>query len=205
MKRRPKSIPLSRQLYLQTAAWTRWIHIYLSMISFSAMMFFAVTGITLNHPAWFTSSEPRTSTIKGSLSDNLLTPQPDQLQVAEELRARHKLRGKVDGFQTDEYECMVVFKGPGYSADIFIDRETGKYDGDISASGIVAVMNDLHKGRDSGAAWSWVIDVSAVLSIVVSVSGFGLLLFLKRKRTVGLISAVAGTAALLGVWGWFVY
>ena len=35
------------------AAWMRWLHIYLSMLGFTALIFFSVTGITLNHADWF--------------------------------------------------------------------------------------------------------------------------------------------------------
>ena len=30
----------------------RWLHIYLSMFGLAAVLFFSVTGITLNHPDW---------------------------------------------------------------------------------------------------------------------------------------------------------
>lgn len=44
---------LARKLNLRFAALIRWIHIYLSMISLAAILFFSVTGVTLNHPSWF--------------------------------------------------------------------------------------------------------------------------------------------------------
>ena len=37
--------------------------------------------------------------------------------------------------------------------------------------GLVAVINDLHKGCDSGSGWSVVIDLSAVLMVLVSLTG----------------------------------
>jgi uncharacterized protein len=33
--------------------WARWSHIYLSMVSFAILFFFAATGLTLNHQDWF--------------------------------------------------------------------------------------------------------------------------------------------------------
>ena len=39
---------VSRQLY----SVLRWLHVYVSMLSFRAILFFAITGITLNHPEW---------------------------------------------------------------------------------------------------------------------------------------------------------
>ncbi len=62
--------------------------------------------------------------------------------------------------------------------------------------GLMALMNDLHKGRDSGTAWSWVIDISALLMVFVSVTGFILIFYLRRKRMSGVLTAVAGTVLL---------
>lgn len=39
---------MSRQLY----SVLRWLHVYVSMLSFLTILFFAITGITLNHPEW---------------------------------------------------------------------------------------------------------------------------------------------------------
>ena len=36
---------------------SRWLHVYLSMFSFAVLMFFAVTGLTLNHANWFDGQE----------------------------------------------------------------------------------------------------------------------------------------------------
>ena len=38
--------------------------------------------------------------------------------------------------------------------DVFIDRATGRYELTETRMGFFAVMNDLHKGRDSGKAWA---------------------------------------------------
>jgi hypothetical protein len=68
----------------------------------------------------------------------------------------------------------------------------------------VALINDLHKGRDTGAAWSVVIDVSAVLMTVSSLTGLALLCTLRRRRVPGLLVAFAGTVAVLAVVVWLV-
>src|SRR5689334_23093059 len=44
---------LARRFHLRLAAVMRWTHIYLSMFSMAALLFFSATGITLNHPSWF--------------------------------------------------------------------------------------------------------------------------------------------------------
>ncbi len=58
--------------------------------------------------------------------------------------------------------------------------------------------NDRHKGRHSGKLWGILIDAAAILLTVISLSGLGLLFFLKRIRTGGLLVVATG-ALLLGV------
>ena len=97
---------------------------------------------------------------------------------------------------------MVSFKGPGYSADTFIDRESGHYSVTELDHGLTALINDLHKGRDTGAVWSAVIDLSAALMILISLTGLVLLFYLKLKRVSGVMVALAGTAVLIVIY-WF--
>ena len=80
--------------------------------------------------------------------------QKQEERIAEELRSHHKLHGAVSDFRVDDNQLEVSFKGPGYAADIFIDRDTNKYDLTETRNGFIAVINDLHKGRDTGASWS---------------------------------------------------
>ena len=65
----------------------------------------------------------------------------------------------------------MTFKGPGYAADGFIDRKKARYDVTESRLGLVAVINDLHKGRDTGSVWADIIDISAALMVLVSLTG----------------------------------
>ncbi|HBE69738.1 MAG TPA: peptidase [Planctomycetaceae bacterium] len=196
-----------RTLYSLSAAWFRWLHIYISMLSFASLLFFAITGITLNHPTWFGGSEQVESDARGTMpSDILLAKEEDvdKLGIAEWFRAEFDLKGKVVEFEVDEYECMIVFKGPGYAADIFVDRELSTFMLTETRSSFVAVLNDLHKGRDSGTGWKWLIDISAVVMIAMALSGFGLLFYLKKRRVSGTIVAAIGTVLLVCIWYWFV-
>ncbi len=120
-----------------------------------------------------------------------------KLEIVERLRAAHMIRGALSDFRVDETECIVSFKGPGYAADAFIDRESGHYRFTETYHGLVAVVNDLHKGRDTGAIWSVLIDVSAVLLTAVSLTGLILLFYLKLKRVPGVIVAILGAVFVI--------
>ncbi len=190
----------SRSWYAASAKWTRWLHTYISMISFATLLFFAATGLTLNHPTWLGGDTTVVRDEEGTLPTSQLTDDLDKLAIAEQLRATHHLKGRVTEFEVSDFDCMVTFKTAGYVADVFIDRESGTYTMTETASGVVAVLNDLHKGRDSGPGWSWVIDVSAILMILVSVTGLVLLFFLKKQRTPGLAVTLIGTVLLVVAW-----
>lgn len=182
---------------------SRWLHIYLSMVSFAIVFFFAVTGLTLNHTDWF-ASQQRTAQLKGNVEVKWVKTDAEdkvaKLEIVEQLRRTHNIKAALSEFRIDEAQCAVSFKGPGYSADAFINRESGEYDLTENRLGFVAVLNDLHKGRDTGRAWAWLIDVSAVFMTLVSLTGMALIFFLKRRRVSGLTMTVVG-----GVVCYFVY
>jgi uncharacterized protein len=178
------------------AQWSRWLHIYLSMVSFAILFFFALTGITLNHQDRFTT-QSKTSHYQGTMNMAWLRPPPGkdaaQLEIVEHLRKTHGVKAALSDFRVDDgKQVEVSFKGPGYEADAFIDRDTGKYELTERRMGLVAIVNDLHKGRDTGPAWSNVIDVSAVLMCLVSLSGLVLIFFLHRRRVSGLMALAIG-------------
>jgi hypothetical protein len=189
------------------AKFSRWLHIYLSMVSFAVVLFFSVTGLTLNHTEIF-QGKTYTTQEKGKLVPVWVnvkdTNRIAKLEIVEYFRNKHKVKGAVTDLRIDETQVSVSFKGPGYEADAFITRETGDYELTQTGTGFVGFMNDLHKGRDTGKAWSRVIDVSAIFLILVSLSGFILLLFIKRKRVNGLILLAAGVLIIYLVykfWG----
>lgn len=203
-----------RGWYAASAAAFRWVHIYISMLGFATLMFFAFTGMTLNHPTWFGATEQSVRDLQGEIPQDVIgltmddaaedgvenAVTVDKLSVAEWLREEHHLKGKVSEFSVDEFECMIVFKGPGYAADIFLDHANGQYMLTESASGVMAILNDLHKGRDTGREWSWVIDISAIVTMLLSLSGFGLLFYIRRRRLSGILTAVVGTVILIAAW-----
>ena len=177
----------------KVAQWSRWLHIYLSMVSFAILFFFAVTGLTLNHQQWF-ANQQKTVQYKGRLDRKWLEGNVAKLDIVEYLRSHHNITKAVNEFRVDDSQVSISFKGPGYEAAVFVDRQTGAYDVTETKMGLAAVLNDLHKGRDSGKAWSWLIDASAVFMTFVSISGIVLILFLQKRRSSGLMAVAVGLA-----------
>jgi hypothetical protein len=142
---------------------------------------------------WFTKQQ-QTIQVRGTMDVKYLTKDVAKLEVVELLRNTYAIHGAVKDFRVEDTDCSVAFKGPGYSADVLIDRSTGRYELTETRMGFFAVLNDLHKGRDTGKAWGWMIDLSAVLMTLVSLTGLLLILFLQKKRLSGLLAAAAGAA-----------
>ena len=173
------------------------------MASFGILLFFAVTGLTLNHVDWF-ADQQRTLQATGSMNRQWLGANVEKLEIVEQLRRAHGIKASLGDFRIDDAQCAVSFKGPGYSADVFIDRLTGKYELTETRNGWGAVINDLHKGRDSGRVWSAVIDVSAILMTVVSITGLALIFFLPKRRMSGLIALGLGAVVCYAMYRVFV-
>jgi hypothetical protein len=183
------------------------------MFGLAVVLFFSVTGLTLNHPDWFGETERRVSDqgwmapewlrldvpIASTAGEEDESRRVAKLEVVEYLRTTHGVRGAVADFRADERECSVTFKGPGYAADALIDRESGRYELTQTFHGFVSVINDLHKGRDTGGTWSAIIDASAIALTAISLSGLALLFYLKRKRIPGLLVVVGGTVAVVAI------
>jgi len=192
----------------------RWLHIYLSMVGLAAVLFFSITGLTLNHPDWFPGAGERSTEAEGKIRPDWLnragasgspgareesdpSARIAKLEIVEYLRATHAIHGALAEFRVDDQECVVSFKGPAYAADAFIDLTSGDYHITQTYHGVVALLNDLHKGRDSGPVWSAVIDISAVLMTIISLTGLVLLFYLKLRRISGVVVALAGAVVVV--------
>jgi hypothetical protein len=179
----------------QTAATSRWLHVYLSMISFIIVLFFAITGLTLNHAEWFDSKEVEKKydgTVPLAWVKTPDTTKVKKLEIVELLRKNYAIKGYVSDFSIQDEQCSISFKGPGYSADAFINSKDGKLRLTELRLGLVSVLNDLHKGRDSGKGWSWLLDLSAVFLTLISLTGLVMLCFLKKRRFTALVMAIVG-------------
>ena len=173
------------------------------MVSFSILLFFAVTGITLNHQSAL-NGEPKALRFTGQFDSAWVSPpagrEVARLEIVGALRHAHGIKAALTDFRVDENEISVSFKGPGYAAEVLVDRKKGTYDVTESRLGLVAVINDLHKGRDTGSAWADIIDISGVLMVIVSLTGLTLIFFLQKRLTTGLAALAFGTAVCIAVY-----
>ena len=104
-------VHFTAHLRRKTAVVSRWLHVYLSMVSFAIVLFFSVTGLTLNHTEWFANAE-KTIRTKGEMPHQWLRPtdtsDPDKLAIVEHLRSVNKLHGAVSDFRTEDNQISVA-------------------------------------------------------------------------------------------------
>jgi uncharacterized protein len=159
-----------------------------SALCLALVMMFAVTGITLNHAGMFEAAGKSVVTetdLPAALVAELAT-----VKEGDELPARHaaairKLTGAELGGQTvrPEYgELNFDLARPGRDASLLIDLNEGRAYYEEIDRGTVAMLNDLHKGRNAGPAWSLLIDLTAACFIVFALTGFGLLWLQARRQ-----------------------
>jgi len=191
--------------------WARRLHIYVSMALLLVVLFFAVTGITLNRPHLFVSEEPQIerqqlvipevlfTLTEGRLvvdKPNLLaylvdessvTGTPSSLQIFSEVEEGELVEGEVS----------LDYKGPGFNSTVFIDLVTKEAEIETTHYGVVAVLNDLHKGRNSGEVWAWFIDISGFLMVFFALTGVCLLVPKKKSFSLGLKWMTFGSVVTL--------
>ncbi|MGY2896355.1 PepSY-associated TM helix domain-containing protein [Deinococcus sp. UYEF24] len=189
---RPK--PLKQRFHLAL----RWLHVYTSMLCLLLLLFFALSGVTLNHPDWTFGGAERRQELSGTLpADWRRGGHPDWLKVVEAVRADHELRGRATDLQEDGDEDTLSFQAPGYSADVIIETASGRYTVSTLSQGFVAVINDLHRGRHAGTSWSWVLDLSGGFLALISLTGLGIMVYMKKLRRAALLTIAAGTVISL--------
>lgn len=159
----------------------RW-HWISSAVSLLVLAMFSITGFTLNHAAQIEAT-PRvarhTATLPSALLRQLADPgrkaAPVDLAVARFVHEKTgaEISGR-DGDWSDD-EVLVSLPRPGGDAWVSIDRETGEVQYETTDRGWLAWFNDLHKGRNTGAAWRWFIDLFALACVVFAATGLLLL------------------------------
>ena len=79
-------------------------------------------------------------------------------------------------------EIYISLPEPGGDAWLAIDMATGELEYERIHRGIVAYLNDLHKGRHSGTVWSWFIDLIAIACVIFAITGLFLLKIHGKNR-----------------------
>jgi uncharacterized protein len=176
--------PQRRAYWLKTLHQWHWISSAMCLIG---LLLFAVTGITLNN-AGHIGAKPKVTTLEQTLAPEMTallnapsTPKADKAAAPLPPGLREwiaeALKVEIDAREAEwsPQEVYVSLPRPGGDAWLRIDREAGRIEYERTDRGWVSYFNDLHKGRSTGKAWSWFLDVFSVSCLIFSITGLFIL------------------------------
>lgn len=200
-----KTLTPAMQINKSTLSFSRLIHVYVSMALLSLLLFFSVTGITLNHPEWFRDSKAdvveRALMIDLSMIKNPpLTPlQIVNVSTAIEQKLSVSLNNTI--LESSQDELFFSIKRAGKNTAITLDLVSGELFFEETDYGWWALMNDLHKGRNTSVFWGWIIDITSLLCILFALSGFILAMPQRRfNRTLTVSLTVTVAMIFTAIW-----
>jgi hypothetical protein len=175
----------SRAVWLKNLHQWHWISSALSLLG---MFLFAATGITLNHSAQI-EAKPVVMHKKAAAPAPVLTelrafarthdgakaplsPLADQWLV--QTLAMHA-DGRYAEWSLDEVYLPMPKAGGDAWVRIGLDDGAAEYE--VTDRGWISWLNDVHKGRNTGPAWNWFIDIFAVACLMFCVTGLLILKF----------------------------
>lgn len=182
-----RKFPTVRAFWLYHLHRWHWVSAALSLIG---MLLFAITGVTLNHASMI-EARPRVSAQEAALPAELR-----QLLAAQPGTQKQTLPPEVSAWvaktigvnvaarvaEWSDREVYVALPRPGGDAWLSIARNDGAVTYELTERGWVSYLNDLHKGRHTGLAWTVFLDVFALACVVFCITGLFLLQLHGRTR-----------------------
>ncbi|MNR93284.1 hypothetical protein D3C72_243350 [compost metagenome] len=173
-----------RAYWLKTLHQWHWISSALCLLG---MLLFSATGITLNHSSQI-EAKPQVSTQELQLPPALQT-QLAKPHTASSDKESGPLPAALQGWMKTQLsidvserevewspeEVYIALPRPGGDAWVRIDRASGTVEYESTNRGWISYLNDLHKGRHTGVAWSWFIDIFAAACLIFSITGLFIL------------------------------
>lgn len=186
----PAALPgAKRALWLKQLHQWHWIS---SAICLMAMLLFSITGFTLNHAAQI-ESKPQVTRISRTVPAALLpelqayaeehadAEAPVPAKLAEWANGAFPVDIRARSAEWSEEDGYIALPRPGGDAWLRIGVD-GKAEYEKTDRGWISWLNDMHKGRNTGAVWSWFIDIFAIACIIFCVTGFLILKYHAANR-----------------------
>lgn len=170
----------------QRAIWLKRLHQWhwiSSALCLLGMLLFSVTGFTLNHATQI-EAQPRVTTREATLPAAAIAalraapmdgeaPLPPALQEGIAQALSVNVGERLAEWSADE--VYLPMPRPGGDAWLRIARDSGTAEVELTDRGWVSYLNDLHKGRHTGAVWAWFIDILAAATLVFCITGLFIL------------------------------
>lgn len=169
-----------RSYWLKTLHEWHWVSSALCLVG---MLLFAVTGFTLNHAGQI-EAKPRVTSLQATVPAPVLAdaqppagrdraPLPAALQQWAQAQWQIDTAGRDAEWSADE--VYLSLPRPGGDAWLRVGLADGAAEYERTDRGWISYFNDLHKGRHTGAAWSWFIDLFAAACLVFCLTGLFIL------------------------------
>lgn len=178
------------------AVWLRHLHQWhwiSSALCLLGMLLFSVTGITLNHAAQIEARPVvvrRQAVLPPALAAQLRAFAADHdgdklpLPAAAELwlLGAWKVQGGGRPAEWAADEVYLPLPKAGGDAWVRIGLDDGAAEFETTDRGWISWLNDVHKGRNTGPAWNWFIDVFAGACLLFCLTGLLILKFHAANR-----------------------
>jgi len=208
----PASLQPKKKKKAPKAFWLKQLHAWhwiSSAVSLIGLLLFAFTGITLNHAA-DVEAAPQTVEKAATLPPALLkqvapddkpdAKKPLPADIAHWVEQEIGQRGAGEAEWSAD-EVYLPLPRPGGDGWVSIDRHSGAVTSEATSRGWVSYLNDLHKGRNTGAVWKWFIDIFAVACFLFALTGLLLLQLhaARRPSTWPLVAIGLAIPAILAI------
>jgi len=175
-------------------AWRRlmmrwhWVSAALALVG---MLFFATTGITLTNAGYFENTKPVVTHYDATLPMAVLADINRQAESPSKalpaslnawVRSTWGLTLYPKNIEWQAEELFVDLKRPGVDAWLSINRQSGAVQYEASDQGWIAFFDDLHRGKNTGPIWSWLVTAFGACCIVFSLTGLVILQIHAKSR-----------------------
>ncbi len=183
-------------------------HGYLSAFAFLILLFFAVTGVLLNHPnlfpgpgvPYFDKEYDLTAT---ELARIKAAPSPGRA-LYDVMSGKVKLAGRYDGGGMMSGTLVARAEGARGTSDLEVNLTTGHVEVNVSRRNAVDVLNALHRAELAGKPWKFVVDGLAAVLIIMAILGYVLFFALRFRLRTALILTGASLVLFAGLFALFV-
>jgi hypothetical protein len=178
-----------------------------SALCLMGMLLFSITGITLNHASQIEAT-PRVTSQKAQIPvslqqqltqlatryDGKTAPLPSAVQQWLAKNQSISLSSSQEAEWSLE-EVYLPMPRAGGDAWLRFSLNDNLFEYELTDRGWISFANDLHKGRNTGVAWAWFIDVFAVACLLFSLTGLLILKFHAANRP--LVWPIVGLGVIL--------
>lgn len=182
----------------------RYVHGWLSAFAFLLLIFFSATGLLLNNPDWFKGQANEQTTIlplPKPLAEKIRQQENPSDAILSYLRSQYFLTGHYQSSEVIDSEVMLRLQSPAGSTDILVSLNDNQIELTQKSASALSMLNDLHRGKNVGTAWHWLIDISAILILVLSLAGYILFFAMKtRLLTHLMLTGISITGLVILIW-----